>query len=126
MKIFSYKNWIPFISVVGVLSLPFKRFIMEVPKNKSNKLIKVLKISGITLGSVAALLYITPHFFKDTITKSVNEIAKDYVKSKVSFESVNLSFYKHFPNLTVTLDNSKIGASEHFPNQNFILSKRIK
>lgn len=98
---------------------------MEVPKNKSNKLIKVLKISGITLGSVAALLYITPHFFKDTITKSVNEIAKDYVKSKVSFESVNLSFYKHFPNLTVTLDNSKIGASEHFPNQNFIEAKEI-
>jgi len=95
------------------------------PKKSSNKILKAAKIFGITTGSLAILLFVIPCFFKDTITKRVNEIAKDYIKSDVKFEKINLSFYSHFPNLTVSLENSVIGASDNFPNQNLINAQNI-
>lgn len=98
---------------------------MKLPKIKRNMFLKGLKISGIVLGVIAILLYVIPYFFKDEITKSVNDIAKDYIKSDVEFEKINLSFYSHFPNLTVSLENSKIGASSNFPNENVIEAKEI-
>ena len=98
---------------------------MDSPKKSKRKLPKIIKITGITVGSAAALLYVLPYFFKDTITQSVNEVAKDYVKSEVAFKDINLSFYTHFPNLTVSLDDSKIAASALFPNQNLIKAKEI-
>ncbi|WP_177763228.1 AsmA-like C-terminal region-containing protein [Flavobacterium sp. I3-2] len=98
---------------------------MIISEKYKNKLIKFFKVSSIVLVGIAGLLYVLPYFFKDTITKSVNELAKDFVKSDVRFEKINLSFYTHFPNLTVNLENSKIGASSNFPNQDLIKASDI-
>ncbi len=83
------------------------------------------KIFAVTVGGFAVLLYVLPYFFKDTISKSVNELAEDYIKSDVKFDNINLSFYTHFPNLTVSLDNTVISGSEHFPQQNLIKANEI-
>lgn len=98
---------------------------MNLSNNTKHKLLKLVKITGITLGSAAALLYVLPYFFKDTITKSVNEIANDYIKSDVAFKDIDLSFYSHFPNLTVGLHETKIGSSDNFKNQNLINAEEI-
>lgn len=99
--------------------------IMIVSEKYKNKFIKFFKILSTVLVGIAILLYILPFFLKESITKSVNELAKDYVKSEVRFEKINLSFYTHFPNLTVNLENSKIGASSNFPNQDLIKASDI-
>ncbi len=98
---------------------------MNLPKKSNLKIFKVVKISGIVLGSTAALLYVLPFLFKDVVSEAVSKITKEYVKSEVDFKELNISFFTHFPNLTVGLEDSKIAASSVFPNQNIIKANEI-
>ena len=79
-----------------------------------NKILKtVLKISGITLVVVLALLIIIPIFFKDKVLKAVTEIAKEYVDADVNIGDLDLSLISNFPGATVTLkDVSVVGHGE--------------
>ena len=49
---------------------------------------KVLKITGFSLGGIALVLYVSPYFFKDQINDGIKEIAKDYVKTEIKFKCV--------------------------------------
>lgn len=96
-------------------------------KNKTilSAISKTLKIIGISVGSIGIILYITPFFFKDTINSSVKELSKSYIKTEVDFKNLDISFFKHFPNLTVTLENTSIKGSAPFQNDNLIKAKEI-
>jgi len=98
---------------------------MKKEKIKISALSKILKISGISLGSIVLLLLITPYFFKDSINSGIKEISKSYIKTKVDFKDLDISFFKHFPNLTVTLTNSSVKSSQPFQNENLIDAKEI-
>ncbi len=99
--------------------------IMKKEKTKVSSLSKILKISGISLGSIALILYISPYFFKDTINNGIKEVSKSYVKTKVDFQDLDISFFKHFPNLTVTLTNSSVKGNSPFQTENLIDAKEI-
>lgn len=86
---------------------------------------KVLKGTGIALSSLALGLYVSPYFFKGTINEGIKEVANNYVKTEVEFQNIDISFFKHFPKLTVTLENSSIKASNPFKNENLIDAKEI-
>jgi uncharacterized protein involved in outer membrane biogenesis len=74
---------------------------------------KLLKILGITLVAILALLIIIPVFFKDKVLKTVTEIAKDYVDADVNIGDLDLSLISNFPGATVTLKNvSVVGHNE--------------
>ena len=79
-----------------------------------NKILKtVLKVSGITIVVVLALLIIIPVFFKDKVLKAVTEIAKEYVDADVNIGDLDLSLISNFPGATVTLkDVSVVGHGE--------------
>jgi len=98
---------------------------MKKEKTKISTLSKVLKISGISLGSIMLVLLVTPYFFKDSINSGIKEISKSYIKTEVDFKDLDISFFKHFPNLTVTLTNSSVKSSKPFQNENLIDAKEI-
>lgn len=98
---------------------------MKKEKTKVSALSKILKISGISLGSVVLVLFITPYFFKDTINSGIKELSKSYLKTKVDFKDLDISFFKHFPNLTVTLTHPSVKASHPFQTENFIDANEI-
>lgn len=98
---------------------------MKKEKIKISTLSKILKISGISLGGIVLLLLITPYFFKDSINSGIKEISKSYIKTEVDFKDLDISFFKHFPNLTVTLTNSSVKSSQPFQNENLIDAKEI-
>ena len=79
-----------------------------------NKILKtVLKVLGITVVVVLALLIIIPVFFKDKVLKAVTEIAKEYVDADVNIGDLDLSLISNFPGATVTLkDVSVVGHGE--------------
>lgn len=98
---------------------------MKKEKTKISTISKVLKISGISLGSIMLVLLVTPYFFKDSINSGIKKISKSYVKTEVDFKDLDISFFKHFPNLTVTLTNSSVKSSKPFQNENLIDAKEI-
>ena len=96
-------------------------------KNKTvlSKLMKVAKITGLSLGGVALVLYVSPYFFKDQINDGIKEVAKNYIKTELDFKDLDISFFNHFPKLTVTLTDSSIKGSAPYQTENLISAKEI-
>ena len=90
-----------------------------------NKLIKGLKIVGITIASLLLLLYLIPLIFPGTIAAEVKKIANNSLDSKMEFSKSKLSFFTHFPYLTVSLDHLSLSGSAPFRNSTFIKANQV-
>jgi hypothetical protein len=68
---------------------------------------KILKISGISIGSLIVLvllaLFLIPVLFKDKLTGMAKEIINDNLNAVVDFKSVDISIFRHFPKVTISL-----------------------
>lgn len=98
---------------------------MKKEKTALPKVYKILKGAGITVGGMALVLYLSPFLFKGTIDNGIKDVAKNYVKTEVEFKKLDISFFKHFPKLTVTLEDSSIKGTPPYGNTNLIDAKEI-
>ena len=69
---------------------------------------KILKITGITLLSIIALLFAIPYFFKDQINAKILQSINNNVDAKVAFVEADLSLLKSFPQANVTIEKLSI------------------
>lgn len=86
---------------------------------------KVLKITGITLVVLLLLLFLLPTLFPETITNKVKSFANEKLNGELSFKETNLSFFTHFPSLTLTLDEFLLKGSAPFQKDTLISAKEI-
>ena len=98
---------------------------MKKKKTILSKVMKVIKITGISLGGIALVLYVSPYFFKEQINDGIKEVAKNYIKTEVDFKDLDISFFNHFPKLTVTLTDSSVKGSTPYQIENLISAKKI-
>jgi len=75
---------------------------------KISNMKKFLKITGITLVSILALLIILPFAFKGKIKSAIIEAANENLNARFNFEDVSLSLIKNFPNLHLTIEGISI------------------
>lgn len=75
------------------------------------KIIKAIKITGIVLAVILLLLYIIPIAFPGTIAYKVKKIANERLDSRIAFSKSKLSFFSHFPYLTVSLEELSLSGS---------------
>lgn len=68
---------------------------------------KFLKISGISIGVLLLAMLILPFLFKDKIKGIIDEQIQKNINGKVWYngESFSLSLFKHFPNLSVSIED---------------------
>jgi len=88
-------------------------------------LFKILKISGISIASFLLLLFILPFVFADTITEKIKVFANENLEGELNFNDSNLSFFKHFPSLTLTLKEFSLNGSIPFKEQSLIAAQEI-
>jgi len=81
---------------------------------------KTLKIAGIATGSMILLLFLLPYIFPGFVSTRIRQWAKSSVRSELSFSSARLSFFKHFPALTLTLYDFKLKGSAPFEKETLI------
>lgn len=86
---------------------------------------KVLKYAGITIGSLLILLFILPYLFPKTIADGVKSWTNNNINGKINFAKINLSFYNHFPSLTLTLHDFSLKGSNPYPNDTLIAADEI-
>lgn len=98
---------------------------MKKGKLKFSGFIKFTKISGLLIGVFIAILFLSPYLFKDSINQGVEKLAGNYIKTEVKFKDLNVSFFKSFPKLTVTLDEVEIKGTEPFANENLLSAKEF-
>ncbi|UUC45858.1 AsmA family protein [Flavobacterium cerinum] len=90
-----------------------------------NIILKTLKIIGITVGSILLLLFLIPLLFPGTIAEQVKKAANEKLDGELNFKETHLSFYKHFPSLTVSLDEFSLKGSAPYRNDTLVAAKEV-
>ncbi|MBX3256959.1 MAG: AsmA family protein [Chitinophagaceae bacterium] len=88
-------------------------------------LAKASRIAGLTIISLLALLFILPYLFPDTIAQKIKGWANSAITSKLEFSKARLSFFNHFPSLTLTLHNVSLTGSAPFEKDTLVNAKEI-
>ena len=95
-----------------------------------NNLKKILKIAGISVGSLVGfifiLLLVIPFFVKEKAGDIVKMVAKEYVSVKVDFSDLDISLIRHFPNASISIDDLNITGSAPFDNETLVSANRIE
>lgn len=94
-------------------------------KRPSRRSFKILKWIGIGLGSLLLLMFLLPILFPGTIAKEVKDFANRKLTGELNFSEARLSFFDHFPSLTVTLDDFSLKGSAPFQNDTLAAAERI-
>lgn len=91
----------------------------------SRILLKLLKITGITIGSLLALLFIAPYVFPNTISEKIKQWANSSIKGELNFSKARLSFFNHFPSLTLTLHDFSLKGSAPYASDTLIAAEKL-
>ncbi len=86
---------------------------------------KALKITGVILISLILILVLSPFLFQDRLKREVKNLANRTLKSELNFTDMNVSFFSHFPNLSLTLTDFSLKSSAPFDNDTLISAKEI-
>ena len=91
----------------------------------SRTLLKFLKITGIALAAILALIFLLPYLFPDFVGAKIRQWAKTSIRSELNFSTARLSFFRHFPALTLTLHDFKLQGSAPFEKETLIEADEV-
>lgn len=87
--------------------------------------VKVFKRIAITIVGLLLVLFLLPVLFPGQIAQKVKEFANEKLDGELSFTEANLSFFSHFPSLTLTLHDFKLKGSRPYANQTLVSANEI-
>jgi AsmA protein len=88
-------------------------------------LLRFLKITGITLISVLLLLFLAPYFFPDTVGRQIKHWTNQSIRGDLNFSRARLSFFTHFPSLTLTLYDVDLKGSAPFQKDTLLSANKL-
>ncbi|MHC0443870.1 hypothetical protein ACWA1F_00580 [Flavobacterium sp. 3-218] len=95
-------------------------------KSKSRSIVfKIAKYFGITFAVILGLLFLTPIVFEDQIKEQIKKTANERLSAELNYSDVSVSFFRHFPSLTLTLDDLSLNGSAPYTNEKFITAKEV-
>ena len=86
---------------------------------------KFFKIFGISIVSILALLFFIPFFIPKTINQQITKTINQNINGEVSFKGTGLSFFTHFPSLTLNLDEFLLKGSAPFKQDTLVYAKQM-
>lgn len=86
---------------------------------------KIAKITGITAGSLIILIVLIPFLFPGMVTDRIKQWANSNIKGELNFSKARLSFFDHFPSLTLTLHDFSLKGARPFERDTLVGSKEI-
>jgi AsmA protein len=89
---------------------------------------KAVKISAITVAAVMAtliFLVFTPMIFREKFAAIVKSTANKELKTEMNFSEMEVSFFHHFPNMTITLRDFSLRSSPPFLQDTLISARDI-
>ena len=88
-------------------------------------LLKIFKITGLSIGGILLLLFLTPILFPGTVAEKIKDWTNSSLDGELNFSKVRLSFFKHFPSLTVTLYDFTLKGSAPFKKDTLVAADEI-
>ena len=86
---------------------------------------KALKYLGILVGSLLAFVIVFPTLYPEYVTEKVKKLANDNLNGELNFSKANLTFFTHFPSLTLNLDDVLLKGSAPFEKDTLVSVKRL-
>lgn len=86
---------------------------------------KIVGIVSFVFASVLLLMVILPLFFTKPVTESTKELLNKSINGKLDFGKVGLSFFRHFPNLTLTINDFSLLGSAPFSADTLAYGREI-
>lgn len=90
-----------------------------------NILLKILKWLGISVVSILFLMFILPILFPGTISQQVKIFANKHLAGKLDYRKTHLTFFRHFPSLTVSVDDLILKGSKPFQNDTLLAAREL-
>ncbi len=91
-----------------------------------NKVVKkVLKITGIVILVLLAAAFIIPIAFKKQITELVKKEINKNLNAKVEFTDVNLSVFRHFPKVSISIKELSVVGVDEFAKDTLVATKNF-
>lgn len=87
--------------------------------------VKSLKIFGITIAVLLLGMFLFPIIFPGKIEKEIKSFANENLKGELNFKEANLSFFNHFPSLTLSLEEFSLKGSEPFKKDTLVSANEI-
>jgi AsmA-like protein len=87
---------------------------------------RILVGLAVLLGLVLVLLLVLPMLFKDRIAERVKTAVNQNINARVDWSDVGLSFFRHFPNLTLTLDGLTAVGVERFQSDTLAAVRHLR
>lgn len=75
---------------------------------------RILRIGGISLLVIIALLAILPFLFKDKVKDAVVNVVNDMLNAELYMGDLSMNFFSHFPNASVSIENVGVVGEEAF------------
>ncbi|MFN3753156.1 AsmA family protein [Flavobacterium sp.] len=94
-------------------------------KPSKSIIVRILKITGITFGSIILLMFLMPILFPGKIAEEVKAFANKKLNGELNFKEANLSFFNHFPSLTLTLTDFSLKGSSPYQNETLISANDV-
>jgi len=91
----------------------------------NTKVKKGLKIGGSIVVVFFLILLILPFAFKGKITKLAKEQINGKLNATVDFDKIDLSFIRHFPFATVSMENLRIVGINEFKKDTLLYSENV-
>ncbi|MDQ6470485.1 AsmA-like C-terminal region-containing protein [Flavobacterium sp. LHD-80] len=92
---------------------------------KKSIILKTLKYLGITFVVIIGLLFLTPIIFADKIKEQIKKTANEKLSAELNYSDVSVSFFHHFPSLTLTLSDLNLNGSAPYAKEKFITAKEV-
>lgn len=89
------------------------------------KLKKFFKVFFIILFLLIGILLATPYIFKGRIVSLVKKEVNKKLNAKADFKEVDISFFRHFPKVSIALDELQVIGSGYFDGDTLITAKRL-
>ncbi|HEY6506339.1 MAG TPA: AsmA-like C-terminal region-containing protein [Chitinophagaceae bacterium] len=86
---------------------------------------KTAKITGITIGSLLLLMFLLPYILPGTISRKIKTLVNRSIDGKVEFSKARLSFFNHFPSLTLTLYDFTSTGSAPYQDANLLAAGEV-
>lgn len=87
--------------------------------------LKALKILGIGLGGMLLIMAVFPLFFKEKAKTQVEALLNEQLVSEIRFGDLSLTFFRHFPTLTVSLDDVWLQSAPGFDQDTLLFAKDL-
>src|SRR6476646_10527989 len=86
---------------------------------------KIILIVVITFVSLIGVLFLLPYIMPGTISQKIKTLVNHSIDGKVEFSKARLSFFNHFPSLTLTLYDFSSTSSAPYQNEKLLSANEI-